>query len=445
LVRKGIIWKYLLAFGIGILVGYSVIPSFLFGAAFIVFLFVCLLYGVQDKMNKFLTYLPFLIYSEVFIRAYLREIPYLSMSYLFITVFLVQIINYNKNKKAHSKAYLFLIGFALLEVINGFFPARPQLLRSIFFSSSTAILAIIWSSFNILSPQTINRILANVKIASLFLAGIIVVAHLRGKIAYGNFSSNEASNGMAPVQISGYLGTACCFFLFGLMNGVEKKNRVINFIAFVTVGVIMVLTFSRGGLYFVAIIAALYMFFNRAQLGNYFKYLIMIPVVIVAFNFVVDETGGAILRRYDDKGSSNRDVLVEASFKLFLEHPILGVGTSNFGTAIVKEKLFTQESTAHNEFARAMAEHGIFGIATYWTYFILTFIALFFRKEPQRQYSIYFLALFCLIVVHNGLKISIQHLLLVLAIANPSINSLNISSRNVTNAIRRKKALQQPA
>ena len=94
-------------------------------------------------------------------------------------------------------------------------------------------------------------------------------------------------------------------FLFALMSPQEKRTRILNFVAFVTVSVIMVLTFSRGGLYFVAIIAATYMFFNRGSLGNYFKYLIMVPVVVVTFNFVVSETVFATLVSVCSNISSN--------------------------------------------------------------------------------------------------------------------------------------------
>lgn len=444
MVKKGAIWKFSAAFLIGLLVGYKILPAALVGVAFLLLVMACFIYAVQNKVEKFLTYLPYCIYMEVFVRAFARSIvPYLSMEYLFVTAFSIMIINHTKNKLAHSKAYYFLIGYAVLEVVNGFFPARPVLLRSIFFNSFSSILAVIWASYNVLSPAMINRFLANIKIAGVFLSGIIIVAQFSGAIQYGNFSSSDASNGLAPVQISGYLGVTSAVLFMGLMNQMEKKGRLLNFILFVLVTMVMVLTFSRGGLYFIAIVAMLYMLFNRQSLGSYFKYLLLLPVVLIGYNFVVQETGGAIVKRYDEKGSSNRDVLAVAGYKLFLENPVIGVGTSNFGYAIKEAKLFSQESTAHNEFIRAIAEHGIFGLATYWGFFIFMFLTIFTRKEPNRQYSIYFLVLFCLIVVHNGLKISIQPMLLVLAVANPS----NVQSvrKRITHAIKRPPALQQSA
>jgi len=444
LVKKGAIWKFSASFVFGLLVGYRVVPSAVVGAGYVVVILACLIYASQNNITKFLTYLPYAVYTEVFIRAYVRSVPYLAIQYLYIAVFSIMLINFTKNRAPHSKIFYFLIGFAILEVVNGFFPARPVLLRAIFFNSFSSILAVIWASYNVLTPTLINKLLANIKIASVFLAGIIVVAHISGKIEYGNFSNSDSSNGLAPVQISGYLGMASCILLMGLMNPQEKATRVLNFILFFVVTVIMVLTFSRGGLYFLAIIATMYMFFNRQSLGNYFKYLLLIPVAIIAFNFIVAETGGAILKRYEEKGSSNRDVLAMAGFKVFLENPILGVGTSNFGAAIVQYRLFAQESTAHNEFIRAMTEHGLLGIVTYWGFFVFMFLSILFnRRGPSMHYSLYFLTLFCLIVVHNGLKISIQPLLLVLAVANPG--TVTVARKKISHAIKRTLPLQKSA
>jgi len=187
----------------------------------------------------------------------------------------------------------------------------------------------------------------------------------------------------------------------------------------------------------------MYLLFNRKRLGNYFRYLILIPIGIFVFNTLVAETGGALEARYDAKGSSNRDVLVEAAWKVFLENPVFGVGTGNYNTAIVRYGFFSQESTAHNEFARALAEHGVFGWLFYWGFFIALIVVIVGRPEPKRQFSLYFLALFCFITVHNGLKISVQHLLIILAIANPAVTALQ--KKNTIHVNRQLTALPNSA
>ena len=139
------------------------------------------------------------------------------------------------------------------------------------------------------------------------------------------------------------------------------------------------------------------------------------------YSLVVQQTGGKIVERYEEKGASSREDLVAIGFELFFRNPVIGVGTSNYNTEIKKQKLFYVESGAHNEFVRAAAEHGILGIATYWVFYIALFFEIMKRRQPQKQYAVFFLVLFCLITVHNGLKISLQPIILMLAVATPSI------------------------
>jgi O-antigen ligase len=226
---------------------------------------------------------------------------------------------------------------------------------------------------------------------------------------------------MAPVQLSGYLGTGCALFFLSIMNPEEVKTRLINMGILAFTVTVMVLTFSRGGLYFLLGVVGLFLFYNRARMGSYFKFIILVPVALLIHSYVIKETGGKIVERYGQEGASSREILVSIGFELFLRYPITGVGTGNYNTRIVKEQLFYVESGAHNEFVRAAAEHGIFGMILYWGFFIALFFHILRRRQPQQQYAMYFLALFCLITVHNGLKISLQPFLLLLAIAITSV------------------------
>jgi O-antigen ligase len=83
--------------------------------------------------------------------------------------------------------------------------------------------------------------------------------------------------------------------------------------------------------------------------------------------------------------------------------------------------LFKEELGSHNEFIRSLAEHGLLGLFTYCIFYLLLFVELFKRKTVQRQYAIYFFVLYCMMLVHNGLKISLQPFLLILVIATPSL------------------------
>lgn len=406
-----------MALAIGLAVGFRVIPSVATGVLYLIGIAYCYVLAIQGKEDKFFTILPYLVYTEIFVRGFARWAPYLSMQYLYLGCFVILILNRKGVRQTHSKIYLALFLFAVLEFLNGMFPDDPKLFRSTVLQSISVFMAVFYASNTILSPARINKIMYNVSLGSIYLAGIVFVAHLQGTIDYGGMSSSDASNGMAPVQLSAYLGTGAIFFFFKIMNPSEKSGQILNIVALMFVAVIMVLTFSRGGLYFLGSAIVIFFYYNRAQIGSYFKFIILIPVIMFVYSLIVQETGGKIVERYEQKGASSREDLVVAGFKLFAINPMVGVGTSNYNKAIVKEKFFWVESGAHNEFVRAAAEHGIFGILTHWTFFLLMLFEILKRPQPQRQFALILFLLFFLITIHNGLKISLQPLILILAVS----------------------------
>ncbi|MBS1639266.1 MAG: O-antigen ligase family protein [Bacteroidetes bacterium] len=415
--------KYAVALIIGIVTGYKLIPASAQTVITGAILAYCIFVGLREQFDKLFAILPIACYHEAYMRGFVRTFPYLALQYCFMIIFGFLILKHIGVRKPHTKSFIFMLIFGVIEILNGLSPNDPILLKPILTQSLCLVVVVIWASFNKLSPILIHRMLTYIKIAGVYLTGIVLVAHIQGGIEYNTESNFGSSNGLAPVQLSGYLGFASLLFIFSFLNPQEAKYKTLNISLFILVSSVMILTFSRGGLYFVGIVMAAYIYFNRANLKSYARIIFLIPIGVMVYYIVVGQTGGAIVKRYEKKGSSNRDVLVEIAFKLFLDEPITGVGTSNFDTEIVKRKYFSQISTAHNEFVRAIAEHGIFGMITYWGFFIALFIDIFKRRGPPKEFSTYFLLLFCLIIVHNGLKISIQPLLIILAIANPTLNT----------------------
>jgi len=144
---------------------------------------------------------------------------------------------------------------------------------------------------------------------------------------------------LAPVQLSGYLGLGCVLFFLSIMNPEELKNRIVNIVVLALSATVMVLTFSRGGLYFLGAVIAVFLWFNRAQLGNYARLLLFVPIAIGIYMYVNDQTQGKIVDRYEQEGTSNRDILVNIGFRLFQDNMWFGVGTGNYNTEIVKPLL----------------------------------------------------------------------------------------------------------
>ena len=327
---KNLLAKYAAVFAFGLLMGFRALPGPVIATLYVVIALYCLWVGIKEQFEKLFSILPFLCYTEPYMRAYVRTIPYLGLQYLFLAIFGFLILKHIKDKKPHANSFIFMLAFALMELLNGLFPNDSKELRPVIMNSFSLIITIIWASCNSLTPKLILRLLTYLKLASVYLAGMVLVAHLQGGISYNTESNFGSSNGLAPVQLSGYLGLGSILLLFSFLNPEEIKYRILNLLLFIICCTVMILTFSRGGLYFLGIIMACYLYFNKANIASYAKLLLFIPVGFLIYFLVVKQTGGTIVKRYEKKGSSNRNVLAEAGYKLFVDAPIIGVGTSNF-------------------------------------------------------------------------------------------------------------------
>lgn len=101
-----------------------------------------------------------------------------------------------QKKNFHFPPIAMLLAFFVLEILNGFLAEKQIVTRGIQTNSLALLLPALWASFYKFSPSFINKLLDNVRIATVFLAGIVLVAHLQGKIDYGNASNSDASSNM---------------------------------------------------------------------------------------------------------------------------------------------------------------------------------------------------------------------------------------------------------
>lgn len=425
---------YLIAVCIGIVVGFRTAPELMI-IPYSLLTVLCLYFALQNDAPKMLCVLPYLIYSEMYMRAYVHAVPYLFMPYLYIILFLILILRNSTQVKMYSRAVVFFFFYFIIEFINYTRAYDIDIARGLLVNTIALTLIVIWGSFNFLPSQAVYNILKHVKYASVYLCGIVIARHIIGGVEFTGVSSSETINGMAPVQISGYLGFSCTVFFFTIISGVENRKIIINIVLLTVAAVIMLLSFSRGGLYFLMIMMTLYFLFNRTDVKLYFLLLLLIPLSLLVYFYVYDKTEGLLIERYEEEGTSGRDELVRAGITIFLEEPLAGIGLGNFQTEVARRGLYRQEAGAHNEFIRVGAEDGILGMITYWGFFIALFLEIWKRGKLQREYGVYFLLFFCLISIHNGLKISLQPLLLLLAVSTPSIKQVRLTSK--TNAARK--------
>ncbi len=365
---------YFVAFSVGLLFGSFKFLNILEGIGFLYISAIILFFAFQNNIEKVFTYLPYIIYSEIIVKGNAKFLPYIFSAYLLIVVFLILITRRSGKVQIHSKGFVLLLFFVIIEIADSVRAKNADSARFLVIYSLSLFMVVSWASFTQLTPKVINVFFKNLKIASIFLCGVILVAHFKGNINYSLESSFASTNGLEPVQISAYLGFSSAVFFLSVMSDMERSNIFLNTILLSVNTVVMLLSFSRGGLYFLAIFILLYFIFNLGKAKNYFLLFLLIPVAIGIYYYVTISTGGVIEERYAQNGTAGRDELIKAGIALFKSNPIAGVGTGNFGYAIEKEGLFRGESGAHNEFIRAAAEHGILGIIIYWGFLFCFFL-----------------------------------------------------------------------
>jgi O-antigen ligase len=421
---------YAIALTIGILVGLRTSPGFI-GVLYVLLAIVCIYFTFRNNVTTVLILLPYLIYTEMFMRKYVLSVPYLFLQYLFVALFGIMILKKGGKIKLHSRTFVFLIFCILIELVNSIKSSDPDIARALLINELSLVVVVMWSCSHIINPVLANKILNHIKYAGVYLCGIVIARYLKGDVYFTGSSASEGTNGLAPVQISAYMGFVCTLFFFSLMNRQESKNLFINIFFLAVSAVIMLLSFSRGGLYFLGIMMLLYFLFNSGRAKSYFLILLLIPVGIIVYDYVNTKTYGLIDRRYEKEGTSGRDILIKAGWELFKSQPLSGIGTGNFNYTVKDLDLYQAESGAHNEFIRILAEEGILGIVAYLLFYILLFYEILKRDKIRREYALYFLLFFCLINVHNGLKISLQPIILMLAVATPSIKRFQ-KTKNVS-------------
>lgn len=416
---------FLLSFGVGVLVGLRYAPEFV-AVPYLMVAGLCCYLALKNDAAVMLCVLPYLMYTEMFMRAYVPAIPYLFIPYLYIFLFLVLFLRSSTSVLMHSRSVVLYLLFFLVEFVSYTRSQNSDVAKGLLTNSLALSIIILWGSFNILKPVHVYNILKHVKYAGIYLCGMILARYFKGDVFFSGVSGSEGTNGLAPVQISGYLGFSCILFFFTIMLEKNRWKMFFNIFLFSLASIVMLLSFSRGGLYFLLILMVMYFWLNRLDVKNYFLFLLLIPISFMIYFYLYDQTNGLLIERYEQEGASGREELIKAGWTIFLEEPLAGVGLGNFHHEIVKRDLYQQEAGAHNEFIRVAAEDGLLGVVTYWGFFISLFFQILRRSKVQRDYGLYFMILFCLIVVHNGLKISIQPLLLLLAVATPSLKMLKI-------------------
>ncbi len=320
---------------------------------------------MQDKKPIRIIYLcGYIVGAELLWRATKAGVFYEYGKYAIIFLLILGILKYRLLKQSVQWP---LIYFILLTPSIILLPRFDREAVSFFLSGPLllAISTIFFSAVQLTAGQVKKLIFMIISptIGIAFLATYTVLT--TNAIVFSENSNFITSGGFGPVQISLQLafGAVLAFYYANF----EKRNPILVLLMWGIAAWLIaqsMFTFSRSGLYnAVGTLFVFLIFFWKK--GNQRAKLIMFGIFIFLFIWMIalpylDQfTGGMLTARFQDTGSTGRDVLAKADWQAFLENPLFGVGP---GQALIYHIRFGLMTSSHTEYTRLLAEHGSLGL-----------------------------------------------------------------------------------
>lgn len=401
------------------------------GTGYVICLLVyCLVLFFKGNLLHSLSILVYLAVIEPIIRTYSSFLPYLGLEYFFLGWIAAFALMTRKKSSTKWMPFIFYSLFLLLELFGLLRAENLEYARGILILSLTIGAALYFAVHIKITSGGSQKLFSFLIVGCINILSVIGYGYITNQeIQWETESSFAASGGMGPVQISMLLALGIIAIVL-LLEKVKISTRIL-FLIIITISFIgMILTFSRNGIYLIGIACFCYFIvFSKLSFRKIFTLGIVLLVALIAFNIGTDYAGEVLIERYSDTNPSNRDVLVKYGWEIFLDNPFTGVGTSNFYSEISSDKYFGRTSGSHNELIRAAAEHGIFGLV-FWVLFFVSSVLVVMdkKKRGSRALRMTLLAVFFAYLAVNGVKLLIQPLLLLIALAfedfgtNTSIN-----------------------
>ncbi len=287
----------------------------------------------------------------------------------------------------HVAALMFVLwsGFALLALhVNGI----PQ--KYYTFVQLFAVLWIIWE----LAPgkKRLSGLLLAYVLGSYVAALDTLLLFRRAGAALRRFSAGGADPNYLAMTLA--MGMAMAWYL-----ALTAQRPLLRWVCrgYLPIGLVAIgLTGSRGGL--LATMVALTIVpltMTKLSPGRLAAALVML---VLAGSLAVAYVPERLVQRFASTGSEVEDLSFGGRFKLwvagvhvFVQKPILGVGTSGYKNAITPA-LGNAAQVAHNSYLSVLVEEGIPGFLLFMTMFAAVFLSLLRLPLLERRFTLILLA-----------------------------------------------------
>src|SRR5207249_3056197 len=152
---------------------------------------------------------------------------------------------------------------------------------------------------------------------------------------------------------------------------------------------------------------------QRPSLKTAVAVILVTGIAMLAFEVALNKTGEVVTARFNKLDTTNRTSLLKHGWRIFLDNPVVGVGTGNFYTVIKEEGYMKVASGSHNELTRAASEHGVLGLLA-WTLFAGASLRQAAKgyRGTARALRVTLLLFAFVSMGYNALKLLVQPLLL---------------------------------
>jgi O-antigen ligase len=365
-----------------------------------------------------LAVIAYLAAVQPMIRQYGTILPYFALEYT-VPIWFVLLVLQHRDRITLRAPFIWYSMYLFLELVGTFLTNFSDLVRGVVIPSFILGVFLFISSQVRIDKRQMLLIVHGYLIGALSIGAIIARVYFSGQLIIWTTNSNfTASGGMGPVQVGFLLSVACflCLVMFEQQRGLLRYCYLAVCFALTY---IMIMTFARGGLYIFGGATILYtLVFRKPSAKSIGLVVLCMMAVVLIFSFAIKTTEGVVIERYSEQDTSNRGTLVEQGWRIFLDHPLFGVGTSNYHEVVSRAEYFGKVSGAHNEFIRAASEHGILGLIV-WLGFAVSVVRQTIKQPSgnHRAIKLVIVLIAFISMFYNGLKLITQPLLFMMALS----------------------------
>ncbi|MGE3818355.1 MAG: O-antigen ligase family protein [Isosphaeraceae bacterium] len=347
-----------------------------------------------------------------------HRLPYNFLEYVVIAACIVPFLRTKVAARWGSVAFALYIVLEAVDVFRsdtqlGYGEeVRTGVFRNIVILGSAKLGMLILGARSDLSGRGILAVILAYLVGSTTLALNGAMNLLGGGVRWGTASNFQITGGMGPNQIGMLLAFGGICILCSLRLSRSRLFRAL-LVGLLGLHVLTcVATFSRGPAIALGVGVLIYLASQATR-----NPVIWLPVgvvligVVVGATWLIYETSESRLAdRYLKKGISNRDTIARGALSLFLENPVLGVGTGNFYAESVRRDIIQGvETGTHNEATRSLAEHGAVGGLIYGLFLAFSFHRAFTLSRGEgRVVRLLLFLMWFFSESYNGLKLNAQ-------------------------------------